>query len=220
MESDGLLQDTLVELLSLQKDLLLTATKTGEKALIKLKEGFFDLLIIDSFLPDIDGRELCRRIRQENVKAPIIMLLGAEAEPDENSSLQAEPNEYITKPFRLDLLLLRIQSQLRKLEKGEDAAYSLGRYKFHPPTKSLLEPKENKIIKLTEKETSILEFLFRAPNTFVGRATLLNEVWGYNSGVTTHTLETHVYRLRRKFELSPSDAQILVTESGGYRLIP
>ena len=75
-------------------------------------------------------------------------------------------------------------------------------------------------IRLTEKETSILKYLFRAGDAVIGRDELLNEVWGYNSGVTTHTLETHVYRLRQKLEADPSNAQILVTEPGGYRLIP
>lgn len=220
VESDRLLRDALIELLSVQKDLLLTPAETGETALTKLKEGNFDLLIIEAVLPDIDGRKLCHRMRRENLEAPIIMLLGAETESHTISNPQAEPNEYITKPFRLGLLIARIEFHLRKLERDEDTTYSLGRYKFHPATKRLLEPKENKIIKLTEKETSILKYLFRPPNTLVGRAKLLNEVWGYNSGVTTHTLETHVYRLRQKIEVDPSDAQILVTESGGYRLIP
>ena len=220
VESDGLLRNTLIELLGLQSDFLLTGSKTGEIALNKFKEGYFDLLIIEAFLPDMDGFELCHRIRRENADTPIIMLSSTETERHTISKHQAKPNEYITKPFRLRFLITRIQSQLRKLERDEDETYSLGRYKFHPATKSLLEPKENKIIKLTEKETSILKYLFCPPNTFVGRARLLNEVWGYDSGVTTHTLETHVYRLRQKIEPDPSDAQILVTESGGYRLIP
>ena len=220
VEGDELLRDTLGELLGLQNDFLITALETGEAAVAKLKEEHFDLLIMEEFLPDIDGRELCHRVRREKVKSPIVMLLGAETEPDPISSAQSEPNEYIAKPFRLGLLVARIQFYLRKLESDEAATYSLGRYKFHPAAKILFEPTENKTIKLTEKETSILKYLLRPPNTLVGRAELLDEVWGYNSGVTTHTLETHVYRLRQKMEQDPSDSQILVTEPGGYRLIP
>jgi DNA-binding response OmpR family regulator len=74
-------------------------------------------------------------------------------------------------------------------------------------------------IRLTEKETAILKFLCRAGNKPTDRDVLLNEVWGYNTGVTTHTLETHIYRLRQKIEENPSEAQILVTEQSGYRLI-
>jgi DNA-binding response OmpR family regulator len=75
-------------------------------------------------------------------------------------------------------------------------------------------------VRLTEKETAILKYLYRAGEKTIGRAILLNEVWGYNSGVTTHTLETHVYRLRQKIERDPAKAEILITEPGGYRLVP
>ena len=83
----------------------------------------------------------------------------------------------------------------------------------------LTDEAANKKIRLTEKETAILKYLYRASDA-VGRDTLLGEVWGYNAGVTTHTLETHVYRLRQKIERDPSKAEILVTDQGGYRLNP
>ena len=84
----------------------------------------------------------------------------------------------------------------------------------------MLEDDSNQKVRLTEKETSILKYLFRAGEKAVSRDVLLNEVWGYNAGVTTHTLETHIYRLRQKIEADPSSAEILVTEPGGYRLVP
>ena len=84
--------------------------------------------------------------------------------------------------------------------------------------KMLIDEAEKKI-RLTEKETNILKFLYRANDSVVARDTLLHEVWGYNAGVTTHTLETHIYRLRQKIEPNPSEARLLVTESGGYRLV-
>jgi len=219
VESDGVLRESLVEQLKLQ-DLAAIAVKTGGQALAKLEERQFDLLIVDASLPDIEGLELGFRMRRENAKVPIIMLVGAETEIDKNVGWGAGPNDYVTKPFRLGYLLARIQFLLGKPERGPAAKYTLGPYNFNPAAKLLLEPKENKIIRLTEKETSILKYLILAANTFVGRDKLLNEVWGYNSGVTTHTLETHVYRLRRKLEPDPSRARILVTEPGGYRLIP
>ena len=84
----------------------------------------------------------------------------------------------------------------------------------------LVDKKANKKIRLTEKETAILKYLYRAEQRAVGRETLLGEVWGYNAGVTTHTLETHVYRLRQKIEKDPAKAQILITDAGGYKLVP
>ena len=80
--------------------------------------------------------------------------------------------------------------------------------------------RKNAKVRLTEKEAAIIKYLYRAGDKVISRDTLLEEVWGYNSGVTTHTLETHVYRLRQKIERDPSKAEILVTESGGYKLVP
>ena len=92
--------------------------------------------------------------------------------------------------------------------------FQLGPYTFKPAQKMLVDEEEKKI-RLTEKETNILKFLYRASEGVVARDILLHEVWGYNAGVTTHTLETHIYRLRQKIEPDPSNARLLVTESGG-----
>jgi DNA-binding response OmpR family regulator len=148
------------------------------------------------------------------------MLTGADSEADTILGLDSGANDYITKPFRLGVLLARIRAQMRQHERSEDAIFTLGPYSFRPSAKMLVEPASNKKIRLTEKETAILKYLFRAGDKVISRDELLNEVWGYNSGVTTHTLETHVYRLRQKLELDPSNAAILVTEPGGYKLVP
>ena len=120
-------------------------------------------------------------------------------------------------PFKFVVLLARVRAHLRSHEQSEDAVFKIGPYEFRPAVKMLVTQDDRKI-RLTEKETSILKYLYRAGGKAVSRDVLLDEVWGYNSGVTTHTLETHVYRLRQKIEPEPSNASILVTESGGYRL--
>ena len=97
------------------------------------------------------------------------------------------------------MLLARIRAQLRQHEQSEDAVFQLGPYSFRPAQKMLVDEADKKI-RLTEKETNILKFLYRAPDGVVPRDLLLHEVWGYNAGVTTHTLETHIYRLRQKIE--------------------
>jgi DNA-binding response OmpR family regulator len=125
----------------------------------------------------------------------------------------------VTKPFRFAVLLARIRAQLRQHEQSEDATFSVGPYTFKPSQKLLIDQRGGKV-RLTEKEASIIKYLYRADQKVVTRDVLLEEVWGYNSGVTTHTLETHVYRLRQKIERDPSNAEILVTESGGYKLVP
>ncbi|HUB96494.1 MAG TPA: response regulator transcription factor, partial [Stellaceae bacterium] len=134
--------------------------------------------------------------------------------------LDSGANDYIAKPFRLNVLLARLRAQLRQHEQSEDAVFTIGPYTFRPGAKILTDAVQRKKVRLTEKETAILKYLYRAGQRIIGRDVLLNEVWGYNSGVTTHTLETHVYRLRQKIERDPAKAQILVTEPGGYRLVP
>ena len=154
------------------------------------------------------------------VTMPLIVLTGAVSGAGTILGLDAGANDYITKPFRLGVLLARLRAQLRQHEQSEDAVFSIGPYTFQPSGKLLLDEGSQKKVRLTEKETSILKYLFRSGAKAVDRDTLLGEVWGYNAGVTTHTLETHVYRLRQKIEADPSNAVILVTEPGGYRLVP
>jgi DNA-binding response OmpR family regulator len=168
----------------------------------------------------MDGREVCRLLRRNGVKSPVIMLTAAESDADTILALDAGANDYVTKPFRLGVLLARLRAQLRQHEQSEDAVFTIGPYTFRPSAKVLIHGETQRKVRLTEKETSILKYLYRNGSKVVGRDILLNEVWGYNAGVTTHTLETHVYRLRQKIEADPSNAEILVTEPGGYRLIP
>jgi DNA-binding response OmpR family regulator len=146
------------------------------------------------------------------------MLTGHDSDSDAILGLESGANDYVTKPFKFAVLLARIRAQLRQHEQSEDAVFQLGPYTFKPAQKMLLDERERKI-RLTEKETNILKYLYRAQAVVVARDVLLHEVWGYNAGVTTHTLETHIYRLRQKIEPDPSNARLLVTESGGYRLV-
>ena len=184
-----------------------------------MRASHVDLVLLDVGLPDMDGREACRLMRKAGVKVPIIMLTGADTDSDTILGLDAGANDYVTKPFRFGVLLARIRAHLRSHENSDDAVFKIGPYSFRPGAKMLLDTEEKKI-RLTEKETSILKYLYRAGARVVGRDVLLAEVWGYNSGVTTHTLETHIYRLRQKIENDPSNAELLVTEAGGYRLVP
>ena len=168
----------------------------------------------------MDGRELCRLMRRAGVKSPVIMLTAMDSDADTILGLDSGANDYVSKPFRLGILLARLRAQLRQHEQSEDAVFTIGPYSFRPAAKLLVHGESQQKVRLTEKETAILKYLYRAGDKTVGRDQLLGEVWGYNAGVTTHTLETHVYRLRQKIEADPSNAEILVTEPGGYRLVP
>jgi len=219
VDDDDALRESLAEQLQLHEEFVTECAESGQTALEKAKTEYFDAVLLDVGLPDMDGREVCRLMRRQGVKCPVIMLTGADSDADTILGLDAGANDYVTKPFRLGVLLARLRAQLRQHEQSEDAVFTVGPYTFRPAAKLLLDTETKRKVRLTEKETSILKYLYRAGDKVVGRETLLNEVWGYNAGVTTHTLETHVYRLRQKIERDPSHAQILVTELGGYRLV-
>jgi len=218
VDDDELLTETLVDQFKLHDEYAVEPVPTANVAIERVKEeAHIDLMLLDVGLPDMDGREACRVMRKNGFKSPIIMLTGADTDADTILGLEAGANDYVVKPFKFGVLLARVRAHLRSHEQSEDAVFKVGPYEFRPAVKMLVTP-EDKKIRLTEKETSILKFLYRAGGKPVTREVLLDEVWGYNSGVTTHTLETHVYRLRQKIEPDPSNAAILLTESGGYRL--
>ena len=219
VDDDPEMRDALTEQLSLHEEFETLAVENGSKGVQAAKAGLIDLVIMDVGLPDIDGREAMRILRKNGFKAPIIMLTGHGTNSDTILGLESGADDYVTKPFRFAVLLARIRAQLRQHEASEDAIFTIGPYTFRPRSKLLLNPKGNKV-HLTEKETSILRYLYRADQRPVSRQTLLQEVWGYNSGVTTHTLETHIYRLRQKMEKDATAPAILVTEAGGYKLVP
>jgi DNA-binding response OmpR family regulator len=220
VDDDQTLLEMLGEQLQLHEEFTSVGAETGAQALAMTKADHFDVIILDVGLPDMDGREVCRLMRRGGVKSPIIMLTGADTDADTILGLDAGANDYITKPFRLGVLLARLRAHIRQHERSDDAVFTIGPYTFQPANKLLLDGETQKKVRLTDKESAILKFLYRANDRVVGRDVLLNEVWGYNAGVTTHTLETHVYRLRQKIEADPSKAKILVTEPGGYRLVP
>ena len=218
VDDDPDLREVLAEQLQLQNEFMVIQAASGTEGLEAVKRAHVDLVLLDVGLPDGDGRQVCRQMRSGGLKAPIIMLTGADSDSDTVQGLEAGASDYVTKPFRLGILIARIKAQLRQHEQSDDAIFAIGPYRFRPASKLLIDPEKNRRIRLTEKETAILKYLFRAGDRPITRDVLLNEVWGYNSGVTTHTLETHVYRLRQKIERNPAKAEILVTEPGGYRL--
>jgi DNA-binding response OmpR family regulator len=219
VEDDAELRDALVEQLALYDEFEAVGVETGAKGVQAAKAGAIDLVIMDVGLPDIDGREAVRMLRKNGFKAPILMLTGHDTDSDTILGLESGANDYVTKPFRFAVLLARIRAQLRQYEASEDAVFTIGPYSFRPSSKLLLSHKGGKV-RLTEKETAILRYLYRAGQQPISRETLLAEVWGYNSGVTTHTLETHIYRLRQKVEKDTGNPAILVTDAGGYKLVP
>ncbi|HAY06740.1 MAG TPA: response regulator transcription factor [Hyphomonas sp.] len=212
-------RESLTEQFELSDGFVVQSAATGEEALEKAAAARTDLIVLDVDMPGIGGIETCRRLRAAGNRVPVIMLTGRTGEADTVGGLDAGANDYVTKPFAFAVLLARVRAQLRSFEQTEDATFEIGPYEFRPSTKTL-RSKEGRRIRLTEKETEILKYLYRAGGKPVAREQLLSEVWGYNAAVTTHTLETHIYRLRQKVEPDPGNARLLLTDPGGYRLQP
>ena len=220
VDDDDVLRRSLAEQLELNQEFVTHECGTAAEASAIAASQRFDAILLDVGLPDMDGRELCRELRRSGVRVPIVMLTGADGEADTVEGLDSGADDYVTKPFRLNVLLARLRAHLRQSERSDDAVFTIGPYTFRPSAKLLTDQSGRKKVRLTEKETAILKYLYRAGDQAIGRETLLDEVWGYNAAVTTHTLETHVYRLRQKIERDPTRAEILVTDTGGYRLVP
>jgi DNA-binding response OmpR family regulator len=218
-DDDPDLRSALVEQLSHHPEFSIVEADCAEAAIATARATSPDMVLMDVGLPDIDGREAVRQLRDSGFKSPIIMLTGHDSEEDTVKGLESGANDYVIKPFRFSVLLARIRAHMRQHEASDDALFRIGQYTFKPGSKLLTNEKGGKL-RLTEKETAILRFLYRAGQQVVTRDVLLREVWGYNAAVTTHTLETHIYRLRQKIEANPANAQLLVTDAGGYKLMP
>ena len=219
VDDDADLRSLLAEQLQLHEEFAAEGAANASEGMRLAKESRPDLILLDVELPDMDGREALKLLRGAGISTPVIMLTAASGDSDTILGLESGANAYITKPFKFAVLLAHIRAQLRSHEQSEDAVFKIGPYEFRPAGKMLLDAKGKKI-RLTDKETNILKYLYRAGGKVVSREELLTEVWGYNAGVTTHTLETHVYRLRQKIEPDPAGPKLLITEAGGYRLAP
>ena len=219
VDDDVDLRESIADQLAMSDEFTSEQRGTAAEAMAFFDKGNkVDMAILDVGLPDMDGRELCKRLRKAGVTIPVIMLTGMDSDADTVLGLDAGANDYVTKPVSFTVLLARIRAHFRQYEQSEDAEFEVGPYTFRPAQKILEDRNTQKKVRLTEKETNILKYLYRAGGKPVGREELLTEVWGYNSGVTTHSLETHVYRLRQKIEPEKGVLGLLVTESGGYSL--
>lgn len=218
-DDDEELRSTLAEQLDLYNEFSTIQAGSANDAIASVREHTPDLVIMDVGLPDMDGRQAVQQLRNEGFKNPVIILTGHTSDDDAVMGLDSGANDYVLKPFRFAVLLARIRAHLRQHEASDDAVFQIGSYVFKPSSKHLVNEKGGKL-RLTEKETAILKFLYRANSAVVTRDVLLREVWGYNANVTTHTLETHIYRLRQKIEKDPANSQLLVTDAGGYKLLP
>ncbi len=219
IDDDKDLRDALSEQIAPHKEFEMISFGEAQSGMEHLKENHIDLILLDIELPDMDGREVCQALRRQGHKIPVIMFTGSDGEADTILGLNSGANDYITKPFRFGVLLARLRAHLRQHEQNEYASFKIGPYIFRPGTKQLCGV-EGRKIRLTEKEAAILKYLYRSGKQSVAREVLLHEIWGYRPNISTHTLETHIYRLRQKIEADPSESSMLLTVPGGYKLVP
>ena len=187
------------------------------EAFREIDERLPDLVILDIRLPDGNGIEICRKLRDRGFSKPIIMLTGQNAEQDIIASLEAGANDYVIKPMRMGELLARVKSQLWQHKASDTARFSIGGLSFIPANKLLKSADETRKVILTEKESTILKYLYRAHPNCVPKEELLAEVWGFQNGLSTHTVETHIYRLRQKVKRLAKHP-VIITTTTGYAL--
>ncbi|MGB0632573.1 MAG: response regulator transcription factor [Alphaproteobacteria bacterium] len=219
VEDDQEFRHTLAEQLRLHEEFDVEEAGTGEAAIADAEKTNFNAILLDVGLPDMDGRDVCRVLRRKGIHAPVIMLTGMDSDADTVLGLDSGANDYVTKPFRMGVLLARLRAHIRQHEMSEDASFAVGPYLFRPAAKILRRTDGSKDVSLSEKENAILKHLYRAGDAAVSCEKLYAEIWDHSASLMTHTLQTHVYRLRQKIEDNPSDPRILVSEHGGYRLV-
>jgi DNA-binding response OmpR family regulator len=220
VEDDDEFRAVLADQLAAAGGFAITVATTLNEAtqLIDTDDARFDMIILDVSLPDGDGCDFCVQLRRNGCHVPVIMLTGASSETDVVRGLDAGASDYVVKPFRSNELIARIRAQLDIFDNSIDAVFSIGEFTFRPSARLLLKQEQKQRIRLTGKEVELLKFLYKIRDCTATRQTLLDNVWGYSPGATTHTLETHIYRLRQKIEIDPKDCQLLVSVPGGYHL--
>lgn len=167
-----------------------------------------DIIIVD------EDQEVAQKWQDEYTQAPLFFITANH----DNLSAEIAPQHLILKPFKLARFLDELNASLNLFENSEDGYLNFNQYVVRPIKKDILNLRNNEVIKLTEKEVAILKYLYKSPERIVTKNELLQEVWGYAPEVTTHTIETHIYRLRQKVEHENPEAQLIITLDGGYRL--
>jgi DNA-binding response OmpR family regulator len=206
--------------LDLLGEFLTIETTSCDEALELLESEFIEAMLIDVRLPGVGGQELCRLLRRSNCQIPIILLSVSHSDAEAILGLESGASDYIAKPFSMGELVARLRARLREFERTDAAVFEIGPYWFRPAMRLMIHRETLRQIRLTAREAEILKYLYQRAGKPVSREALLRDVWDMSSNVfvSTHTLETHIYRLRQKIERRPDSPVMLITEPGAYRL--
>ena len=179
VEDDEEFRHTLADQLRLHEEFEVEEAGTGSDAIADAEKTNFNAILLDVGLPDMDGRDVCRVLRRKGIHAPVIMLTGLDSDADTVLGLDSGANDYVTKPFRIGVLLARLRAHIRQHEMSEDASFGIGPYTFRPALKSLQRSDGRKDVSLSEKENAILKHLYRAGDKVVSCETLYADIWDY-----------------------------------------
>jgi two-component system alkaline phosphatase synthesis response regulator PhoP len=200
----------------------ITCAENGAIALKKVEEGYFDLIILDVMLPEIDGFDVCESIRLKNIDTPILMLSARSASADRVTGLKRGADDYLTKPFNLEELLLRIEKLIDKNRKLQVSSSVGDLYSFGGNTidfkAQVASNSKGEQISLSKKEVMLLKLLIEYKNEVVSREKILQAVWGYQVFPTTRTIDNFILTFRKNFEPDPREPKHFHSVRGvGYK---
>lgn len=197
------------------------ATDNGKDALKYFKDQHFDLIILDVMLPEVDGFQICEQIRLTNMEVPVIFLTAKDASGDRITGLKKGGDDYLTKPFVLEELLLRVHNLIKRTAKGEES--TLETYEFGNNQVNFItyEAQGNPgTFTLTKKEAMLLKLLIDRRNEVVSRQQILQSVWGYDVYPSTRTIDNFILSFRKYFEEDPKNPQYFLSVRGvGYKFV-
>lgn len=216
--SDVDLLTQLERLNSLQDEFIVEQTEDAQRALALAIDGGFDLILIDVKFAEIGGHLMCRLLRSKGITFPLIMLSSSDSEADIILGFESGANDFVTGPLNINTFIARLRAHAQQSEKNETADFKFGPYIFHFADNSLVDSRLEKRIHLTAKEAAILRQLCRNKGRLVRRDELLRKVWNWNPTSYTHTVESHIYRLRKKLEPDPHRPVLIRSSSAGYQV--
>ena len=216
-EPNALLRSTLLEQLSLNKDLEINESGNFKDVQYHHKKSSFDLIIMGT-----DRKAFClcsigRFIKEIKIKNRILFMIAPGTKGASSFKEGKEKHYFIEQPFKIQHLNKKISVILAKISNSNEITHKIGPFMFFPQKKVIMLDDKTKV-ELTEKEVDILKCLLSSDEEIVDKDKLLKQVWNYSSDVTTHTLETHIYRLRQKLEIDSSIPRLIISEGGGFTI--
>ena len=216
-EPDRLLRKTLIEQISLNEDFDITELSSFEDLKYGVNKSSFDLIIIGTDQGSYSFSSIRKFIKEAKITNIVLFIIEAETGGSSSFEESIEKHYFIEKPFKIQYLNKKISTVFAKISNLNDVTHKIGPFIFFPAKKVIMLGEKIKV-ELTGKEVDILKCLISSAGEAVDRDKLLKQVWNYSPDITTHTLETHIYRLRQKLEVDPSIPRLIISKGGGFSI--